>query len=34
VGTLAPIEVVRAEAEIAAGQQAVTVAEPSCSSKK
>jgi outer membrane protein len=27
VGTLAPIEVVRAEAEIAAGQQAVTVAE-------
>jgi outer membrane protein TolC len=27
VGTLAPIEIVRAEAEIAAGQQAVTVAE-------
>jgi outer membrane protein TolC len=27
VGTMAPIEVVRAEAEIAAGQQAVTVAE-------
>jgi len=27
VGTLAPIEIVRAEAEVAAGQQAVTVAE-------
>jgi len=27
VGTMAPIEIVRAEAEIAAGQQAVTVAE-------
>jgi outer membrane protein TolC len=27
VGTLAPIEIVRAEAEIAAGQQAVTIAE-------